>query len=42
MENMKDQVLIKLAQELTARGHIQPEQFKDALAWHKTTGGGFL
>jgi|LQYC01.1.fsa_nt_gi type IV-A pilus assembly ATPase PilB len=41
MKNMKDHVLIKLAQELAAQGYIQPEHVKNALAWYKTTGGDF-
>lgn len=31
MKDMKDQVLIKLAQELATRGFIQPEHVNDAL-----------
>src|SRR4030042_6226905 len=41
MKDMKDYVLIKLAHELAAQGHIQPEHFKDALKWQKSSGGDF-
>jgi len=41
MKDMKDQVLIKLAHELAAQGYIQPEHFKNALKWQKTSGGDF-
>ena len=41
MKDMKDQVLIKLAQELAAQGYIQPEHVKNALTWRKTSGGDF-
>jgi len=39
MRDIKNQVLIKLAQKLTAHGYIQPEHFKNALAWQKASKG---
>ena len=39
MKNIKDHVLIKLAQELAAQGYIRPEHVKNALTWGKTSGG---
>jgi len=41
MKNIKDHVLIKLAQELAAQGYIRPEHVKNALTWGKTSGGDF-